>query len=75
MKDFLDKHTMYGYYSLEDNTIHVNLMNPDGKFYSIEELLETLVHEVCHLKHFDHTKDFNKLCYKTQGWFFEKYVY
>jgi predicted metal-dependent hydrolase len=45
-----------------------------GRFETIEELIDTTIHELVHLRHFDHGKKFHKLRSQIKRWFKENHI-
>ena len=53
----------------EDKVIRIRLHNlRDGKFLKYRNLVHTLCHELAHLKHMDHGKNFKQLNTKILEW-------
>ena len=58
-----------------DGTIVLNLRKGEfGKFESVDELIDTVIHEVAHLKHQGHGKKFWAFHRKMKKWFKANYV-
>lgn len=57
-------------------TIRIRLQNRrDGRFLTYPHLMHTLCHEIAHLKHMDHSKNFKELNQSILNWAKEKRIY
>lgn len=58
-----------------DGTIHLNFRKRrSGRYDPVESAIDTVIHELAHLKFPDHTREFWKLHQKMKRWFF-RYFY
>jgi len=68
-----DRRTCHGM-CYSDGTIHINLRRGrSGRFDSIESSLDTVIHELAHLKFYNHTKEFWKFHRTIKQWFFKHF--
>ncbi len=60
----------------EDKVIRIRLTKlRDGKFMKYWNLVNTLCHEMAHLRHMDHGKDFKRLNRDILAWARERQIY
>ena len=45
-----------------------------GKFYELDDFIDTVIHEIAHLKYMSHNKDFYNLLRRMKRWFKKHYI-
>lgn len=68
------KDDAYGYCDIEQGIIHINIRLNNTMFDSVENVMDTIVHEIAHLKFDHHGRDFWALHAKMKEWLFVNYV-